>query len=212
MTNKEFLFAGLHILMLAIPDGQADAGRRLCRYWYRESRCQVRTGWQKLCALCGYKSVKICVNPVNLVKKTSCLGVFVAKTPRNLRNPWLMNDLHACKALYICRETSTSIESPLQIRLFMQNEPNFEKAQMNVNKVLTRDYEKNHDFGSRQNKPKQTQSPAGSSAARLHITCCREIPVKYPDNYRGVLFNRGFCLYTTTLLKAQETHLSLYQS
>jgi hypothetical protein len=56
-------FAGLHILMPAIPDGPADAGRRLCRYWYRESRCQVRTGWQKLCALCGYKSVKICVNP-----------------------------------------------------------------------------------------------------------------------------------------------------
>ena len=40
-------FAGLHILMPAIPDGPADAGRRLCRYWYRESRCQVRTGWQK---------------------------------------------------------------------------------------------------------------------------------------------------------------------
>jgi hypothetical protein len=63
MANKASLFAGLHILMRAIPDGLADAGRRLCRYWYRESRCQVRTGWQKLCALCGYKSVKISVNP-----------------------------------------------------------------------------------------------------------------------------------------------------
>ncbi len=38
--------AGLHILMRAIPDGPTDAGRRLHRYWYRESRCQVRTGWQ----------------------------------------------------------------------------------------------------------------------------------------------------------------------
>jgi hypothetical protein len=27
--------------------------------------------------------------------------------PRNLRNPWLINDLRACKALYICREIST---------------------------------------------------------------------------------------------------------
>jgi len=60
-TSDEF--AGLHILMRAITDGPADAGRRLHRYWYRESCCQVRTGWQKLCALCGYKSVKICVNP-----------------------------------------------------------------------------------------------------------------------------------------------------
>jgi len=41
--------------MRAIPDGPADAGRRLHRYWYRESHCQVRTGWQK-------KSASICVN------------------------------------------------------------------------------------------------------------------------------------------------------
>ena len=45
MKNPSF-FAGLHILMLAIPDGPADAGRRLRRCLYRESRCQVRTGWQ----------------------------------------------------------------------------------------------------------------------------------------------------------------------
>ncbi len=60
LTKNPF-FAGLHILMRAIPDGPVDAGRRLRRYWYRESRCQVRIGWQKLCALCGYKSLKICV-------------------------------------------------------------------------------------------------------------------------------------------------------
>ena len=46
MANKESLFASLHILMRAIPDGPADAGRRLHRYWYRESRYQVPTGWQ----------------------------------------------------------------------------------------------------------------------------------------------------------------------
>ena len=64
------------------------------------------------------------------------------KNPRNLRNPWLINDLRACKALYICRVSSTGIESSLQIRLFMQNKANFRKSQMNVNKVLTKDYEK----------------------------------------------------------------------
>ena len=47
MANKASLFAGLHILMRAIPDGPADTGHRLYRYWYRERRCQVRTGWQK---------------------------------------------------------------------------------------------------------------------------------------------------------------------
>jgi len=45
MKNPSF-FAGLHYLMRAIPDGPADAGRRLHRYWYRESHCQVRIGWQ----------------------------------------------------------------------------------------------------------------------------------------------------------------------
>ncbi len=49
--------------------------------------------------------------------------------------------LRAEKLLYICRELSTSVESSLQIRLFMQNKANFRKSQMNVNKVLTEDYE-----------------------------------------------------------------------
>jgi len=80
--------------------------------------------------------------------------VFMAKTPRNLRNPWLINDLRRCKALYICRDTSTAIESALQIRLFMQNEPNFRKSQMNVNKVLTKDYEKRTLSEHGKNEPK----------------------------------------------------------
>ena len=44
--------------MRAISDGPADAGRRLHRYWYRESRCQVRTGWQKKSAQ-SVKSVAV---------------------------------------------------------------------------------------------------------------------------------------------------------
>jgi len=84
------------------------------------------------------------------------------KTPRNLRNPWLINDLRLFKALYNCRETFTDVMSALQIRLFMQNKPNFQKAQMNVNMVLTMDYEK-WTLGQRgKNKPNsnpiQTQS------------------------------------------------------
>ncbi len=43
--------------------------------------------------------------------------------------------------LYICRELSTSVESSLQIKLFMQNEPKFRKVKFNVNRVLTKDYD-----------------------------------------------------------------------
>ena len=49
---------------------------------------------------------------------------------------------------------STLVESALQIRLFMQNEPKFGKAQMYVNKVLTKDYENNSDWTLGENEPK----------------------------------------------------------
>ncbi len=68
--------------------------------------------------------------------------IFVAKNPFNQRNLRLIKDLRACKALYNCRELSITVERSLQIKLFMQNKANFRKSQMNVNKVLTKDYEK----------------------------------------------------------------------
>ncbi|HIJ52837.1 MAG TPA: hypothetical protein HPP66_06740 [Planctomycetes bacterium] len=57
---------------------------------------------------------------------------------------------------------STTVENALQIAHFMQNKPNFRKAKMNVNMVLTVDYEKK-TLGQRgKNKPNsnpiQTQS------------------------------------------------------
>jgi len=73
---------------------------------------------------------------------------------KNLRNPWLINDLRPCKALYNCRDASTSIEDSLQIAPFMQNEPNFRKSQMNVNKVLSKDYENKDTWWSGKNEPK----------------------------------------------------------
>jgi hypothetical protein len=36
---------------------------------------------------------------------------------------------------------STLVENPLQIKLFMQNKAKFRKSQMNVNKVITKEYE-----------------------------------------------------------------------
>ena len=73
--------------------------------------------------------------------------------PRNPCNPWLIKGLRLFTAFYNCRDTFTDVMSALQIHLFMQNKANFQKSQMNVNNVLTRDYEK-MTLGQRgKNKP-----------------------------------------------------------
>jgi hypothetical protein len=54
--------------------------------------------------------------------------------------------------LYICRERSTNPP------LFIQNKPNFQKSQINVNKVLERDYENERLHRSPKTNPIQTQS------------------------------------------------------
>ncbi len=112
--------------------------------------------------------------------KNSCLCVFVAKNPfnqRNLRNlrlnisscaswlknpfnrrnPQLIKDLRLFNALYNCREDSTTIESSLQINLFMQNKANFQKVKLNVNKVITKDYDQMDTWSIRKTKPIQSQ-------------------------------------------------------
>jgi len=73
---------------------------------------------------------------------TLFLCAFVAKTPRNLRNPWLINDL-------LLRILTYEI-----INLFLQNEPNFRKSQMNVTDLLTREYEQIDTWWSGKNEPK----------------------------------------------------------
>jgi len=57
------------------------------------------------------------------------------------------------KAPVNCLRLSTTIEESLQIRPFMQNKANFQKSQMNVNKVLTKDYENETLSGHGKNKP-----------------------------------------------------------
>jgi hypothetical protein len=68
-------------------------------------------------------------------------------------NPWLINDLYAFKVLYICRETFTDVMSALQIGPFLTNKPNFQKVKLNVNKVLTKDYDRMDTWSIRKNKP-----------------------------------------------------------
>ncbi len=57
----------------------------------------------------------------------------------------------------------------------MQNKANFQKAQMNVNKVLTRDYENKTLSGSGKNKPnsnpKQTQYKPNLPEGKIDAKC-----------------------------------------
>jgi len=72
--------------------------------------------------------------------------------------------------LYNCRDTFTDVMSALQIRLFMQNKANFRKSQMNVNKVLTKDYEKK-TLGERGKKQSQTNpNKAKFKKAKMNVT------------------------------------------
>ena len=111
----------------------------------------------------------ISVNPVIMSNFSSCFCAFLwLKNPYIQRNPWLINNLRACKVLYNCRETITDVMSPLQISLFCSNKPNFRKSQISVSPVNTMDYDKK-TLGERgknkpntnpiqtQSKPKQTQ-------------------------------------------------------
>ncbi len=52
-----------------------------------------------------------------------------------------------------CPRTSTTVENPLQINLFMQNKPNLRKSQMNANLYNTTDYERKRDWTLGESKP-----------------------------------------------------------
>ena len=65
--------------------------------------------------------------------------------------------------LYCCRETFTNVMSALQIHLFMQNEPKFRKVKLNVNKVLTKNYEQLDTWSIGKNKPKTKPNKAKQS-------------------------------------------------
>ncbi len=64
---------------------------------------------------------------------------------------------------------STSVEDPLQINLFMQNKPNFQKSQMNVNLCLTKNYENKSDWTIGQNKPNSNPIKPNFQKAQMNI-------------------------------------------
>jgi len=71
-------------------------------------------------------------------------------------NSW-SNSLCSLIPLWICPFTFTIVENPLQIDLFMQNKPNFQKAKMNVNPYITMNYKNFIPLAGQKTNPKQTQ-------------------------------------------------------
>jgi len=69
--------------------------------------------------------------------------------------------------LRVCPLSFTLVKSTLQIRLFMQNEPNFRKSQMNVNDDIKKDYENETLGGLGKTNPKRTQNEPNLSLRRL---------------------------------------------
>ncbi len=67
----------------------------------------------------------------------------------------IRNTQSLCSFVPLCLSgIFTTVEESLQINSFMQNEPNYLDEQMNVNKVLTKDYEKNSNWTLGENEPK----------------------------------------------------------
>jgi len=86
-------------------------------------------------------------------------------------NPWLINYLRAFGIF-------TTVERALQIHTFMQNEPNFRKSQMNVNKVLTKDYAKKTLGEHGKNEPKT--NPNEPNQSQLKPIKCENKPNTKP--------------------------------
>jgi hypothetical protein len=92
------------------------------------------------------KTSIISVNPVILSDIFRVLRVLRGEKIREISvNPWLINDLRSTKD-YVRKNN-----------LFMQNKANFQKVKLNVNKVLTKDYEQLDTWSIRKTKPIQSQ-------------------------------------------------------
>jgi hypothetical protein len=86
--------------------------------------------------------------------------------------------------------------SALQISLFCSNKPNFRKSEMNVNKVLTKDYDKMDTWSIGKNKPNsnpiQTQFKPNSNPikAKTNPKQTQTKPISdYPCIFQLAVYN-----------------------
>ncbi len=92
------------------------------------------------------KTSTISVNPVILSDIFRVLRVLRGKKIREISvNPWLINDLRSTKD-YVRKNN-----------LFMQNKAKSQKVKLNVNEVLTRNYDQMDTWSIRKTKPIQSQ-------------------------------------------------------
>ena len=71
--------------------------------------------------------------------------------------------------LWSANGPSTTVEDSLQIGPFMQNKPNFKDAQMNVNSLITTDYENKSNWTLGQNKPNSNPIKPNFKKAKMNI-------------------------------------------
>ncbi len=126
------------------------------------------------------------IQPTQLYGFVVVAGLLMAKNLFNLRNPRLMNYLRAFGIF-------TLVKMSLQINLFMQNEPNFRKVKMNVNKVLTGDYENKTLSGRGKNEPKtnpiRTQTnPIKANLLNAQINVTTFLTKDYENKLNWALF------------------------
>ncbi len=76
---------------------------------------------------------------------------------------------------------STTVESALQIHPFLTNKANFEKSQMNVKDLFTKDYDIMDTWSSEKNKanskPIQTQYKANSKPIQIQTKPISGVPI-----------------------------------
>ena len=69
----------------------------------------------------------------------------------------------------LCLRSSTTVEDSLQIGPFMQNKPNFQKSQMNVNPYNKSDYENKSNRTLGQNKPNSNPIKPNLKKAKMNV-------------------------------------------
>jgi hypothetical protein len=86
-------------------------------------------------------------------------GVLMTK---NLCNMWL-KICEICVLSFQPRKRTSTKDYVRKNNLFMQNEPNFQKVKLNVNKVLTKDYEQLDTWSIGKNEPKTNPNEPNQS-------------------------------------------------
>ncbi|MHC4112676.1 MAG: hypothetical protein ACYSUY_16510, partial [Planctomycetota bacterium] len=74
---------------------------------------------------------------------------------------------HLIPALYGIISTKEQVRKN---KLFLQNEPKFQKVKLNVTKVLTKDYDQMDTWSIGKNEPKTNPNKAKFKKAKLNVT------------------------------------------